>query len=91
MHLIITMVYTPLVRRLPSSTRSLTSFRVAYEDGQGILRDVLSVTTDLGYVVANLEVERIDGEANMVAVSRDAGQMPTASASGLAAPSRRCP
>ena len=45
MHLIITMVYTPLVRRLPSSTHSLTSFRVTYEDGQGILRDVMSATT----------------------------------------------
>lgn len=71
-HLIVALVYTPLVRRLPTSTYALTSFRVRYEDGQGVLRDVLSATTALGYVVSNLEVERLDGGANLVAVSMDA-------------------
>jgi putative Mg2+ transporter-C (MgtC) family protein len=71
-HLIVAFVYTPLVRRLPTSTYALTSFRVTYEDGKGVLRDVLAATTEMGYVVSNLEVERLDNGGDMVAVSMDA-------------------
>ena len=57
---------------LESLAVAFVLIRVTYGDGQGIVRDVPSATTDLGYVVANLEVERLDGEADMVAVSMDA-------------------
>lgn len=70
-HLIVAFVYTPLVRRLPTSTYALTSFRVAYKDGHGVLRDVLAATTDLGYVVSNLEVEHLD-DRDLAAVTLDA-------------------
>jgi putative Mg2+ transporter-C (MgtC) family protein len=71
-HLIVTLVYAPLVRKLPPSRRELTSIEVSYRDGQGVLRDVLSATTDLGYVVANVEVARDDARSEVVAVSLDA-------------------
>jgi putative Mg2+ transporter-C (MgtC) family protein len=72
MHLIVTLVYTPIVRRLPPSRRSLTSLAVSYHDGRGVLRDVLTATTNLGYVVSNLEVARKDEESDVVVVSLDA-------------------
>src|SRR3954468_21867950 len=34
-HLIVTLVYTPLVRKLPPSRRELTSIEVSYRDGHG--------------------------------------------------------
>jgi putative Mg2+ transporter-C (MgtC) family protein len=71
-HLIVTLVYTPLVRKLPPSRRELTSIEVSYRDGHGVLRDVLSATTDMGYVVANVEVTRDDDRSDVVAVSLDA-------------------
>jgi putative Mg2+ transporter-C (MgtC) family protein len=72
MHLIVALVYTPIVRRLPPSRRSLTSFAVSYHDGRGVLREVLTATTDLGYVVSDLEVARRDEESDVVVVSLDA-------------------
>jgi len=71
-HLVVAFVYTPLVRRLPTSQYSLTTFEVSYHDGQGILRDVLSATTDLGYVVSNLDVARADEHRDIVTVTLDA-------------------
>jgi putative Mg2+ transporter-C (MgtC) family protein len=71
-HLIVAFVYTPLVRRLPTSNYSINSYRVTYEDGRGVLRDVLAATTHLGYVVSNLDVERLEDHPDIVAVSMDA-------------------
>ena len=71
MHMVVAFVYTPVVRRLPTSSFSLTSLEVSYRDGEGVLRDVLSTTTDLGYVVINLEVKRHEQD-DIVAVSLDA-------------------
>jgi putative Mg2+ transporter-C (MgtC) family protein len=71
-HLVVAFVYTPLVRRLPASQYSLTTFEVSYHDGQGILRDVLAATTDLGYVVSNLDVARADEHRDVVTVTLDA-------------------
>jgi putative Mg2+ transporter-C (MgtC) family protein len=70
-HLVVAFAYTPLVRRLPTSQYSLTSFEVSYHDGRGVLRDVLSATTGLGYVVSNLEVTRRERSDDLVAVSMD--------------------
>lgn len=79
MHLVVALVYTPLVRRLPSSQYSLTSYEVQYRDGEGVLRDVLSATTDLGFVVSNLDVTRAEPAGEHVSVSLDAeGKRPPA-------------
>jgi putative Mg2+ transporter-C (MgtC) family protein len=72
MHMVVAFVYTPIVRRLPTSRFSLTSLEVSYRDGEGVLRDILSSTTDLGYVVTNLDVKRMNGRDQVVSVSLDA-------------------
>jgi putative Mg2+ transporter-C (MgtC) family protein len=55
----------------PLSTH-LTSFRVSYEDGHGVLRDVMATTTGLGYVMSNVGAERSDHHRDIVSVSMDA-------------------
>jgi len=56
----------PLIeRQLPKSRWAPTSLHVSYQDGRGILRDILMVCTQQDFAVTGLEVER-DGE-----VSRD--------------------
>lgn len=73
MHLVVTLVYAPLTRRLPPSRISLVSVEITYRDGHGVLRDVLSATTDLGYTVSNVEVARQrEEERDVVAVGLEA-------------------
>jgi putative Mg2+ transporter-C (MgtC) family protein len=50
-------------RQLPKSRWAPTSLHVSYQDGRGILRDVLMVCTQQDFAVTGLEVER-DGEAS---------------------------
>jgi acetolactate synthase regulatory subunit len=64
-------VYTPLVRRLPRSRRSTSSLEVAYRDGEGVLRRVLSTATDLDYMIADLEVTRRQQARGSVSVAFD--------------------
>lgn len=52
-----------LERQLPRSRWAPTSLHVSYQDGRGILRDILMVCTHEDFAVTGLEVER-DGEAS---------------------------
>ena len=72
LHLVVAFVYTPLVRRLPRSRLSLASVEVSYRDGQGVLRDVLTATSALGYAVSEVQVTRHDAARDVVSVSLDA-------------------
>jgi putative Mg2+ transporter-C (MgtC) family protein len=72
LHLVVAFVFTPLVHRLPRSRVSLASVEVSYRDGRGILRRVLSRTTEMGYVVSEVEVTRHDPARDVVSVSIDA-------------------
>jgi len=72
MHLIVAFIFTPLLRWLPASRFVITTLEVRYHDGRGILRDILQTTTDLGYVVTNLDVGRRDPDGDVVAVGIDA-------------------
>ena len=51
-----------LERHLPKSHWSPTSLQVSYEDGRGILRDILTTCTQQDFAVTGVQVER-DGEA----------------------------
>jgi putative Mg2+ transporter-C (MgtC) family protein len=54
----------PLIeRQLPKSRWAPTSLHVSYQDGRGILRDILMVCTQQEFAVTGLEVERA-GEAS---------------------------
>jgi putative Mg2+ transporter-C (MgtC) family protein len=70
-HLIVAYVYSPLVRRLPPSRRSLTAIEVSYRDREGVLRRVLSEATAVGYVISDLDVARSDSDRAVVAVRFD--------------------
>jgi putative Mg2+ transporter-C (MgtC) family protein len=70
-HLLISYLYTPLVRRLPRSRRATSSLEVEYRDGEGVLRRVLSTATDLDYVIADLEVTRRESAPGSVSVAFD--------------------
>ena len=65
MHLVVTLVYAPLTRRLPPSWISLVSVEITYRDGHGVLRDVLST-------VSNVEVARQRDERDIVALGLEA-------------------
>ncbi len=53
----------PLARRLPSSPYAPSAVRVDYEDGRGILRRVLAACTSRDFKVADVNVDRHEGEA----------------------------
>jgi putative Mg2+ transporter-C (MgtC) family protein len=50
--------FRPLERWLPKSRWAPSSLRVSYEDGRGILRDILAVCTHEDFAVTGVEVER---------------------------------
>ncbi|MEA2393339.1 MAG: putative Mg2+ transporter-C (MgtC) family protein [Solirubrobacteraceae bacterium] len=64
--------YPAIARRLPSSKLAPSSLRLTYRDGQGILRDALTLCTGAGFAVADVAVQRLvtdDGDdARAVAV-----------------------
>jgi putative Mg2+ transporter-C (MgtC) family protein len=51
-----------LERQLPKSRWTPTSLQVSYQDGRGILRDILTVCTQQDFAVTGVQVER-DGES----------------------------
>jgi putative Mg2+ transporter-C (MgtC) family protein len=55
LHFVIVLGYTPLVRRLPGEHR-VVGYRVVYEDGRGVLREMLSRCTDNALSVTSLTV-----------------------------------
>jgi putative Mg2+ transporter-C (MgtC) family protein len=56
-------VISPLARRLPSSPYPPSALRVTYEDGRGILRQILSACTSRDFKVADVNVDRPEGGA----------------------------
>ncbi|HSL11748.1 MAG TPA: MgtC/SapB family protein [Actinomycetota bacterium] len=72
MHLIVAFVFTPILRRMPVSRFVVTTLEVSYHDGRGVLRDILETTTDLGYVITNLDVGRKERDDDIVPVTLDA-------------------
>jgi putative Mg2+ transporter-C (MgtC) family protein len=72
MHLIVAFVFTPLLRRMPASRFVVTTLDVTYHDGRGILREIIQTTTDLGYVITNLDVGNTERGDDLVLVTLDA-------------------
>jgi putative Mg2+ transporter-C (MgtC) family protein len=57
-HFLIVLCFAPLAARLPGSTRVPVGLRVDYEDGRGVLREVLARCTAMGYAVLELTTHR---------------------------------
>ncbi|GAA0635218.1 hypothetical protein GCM10010174_66080 [Kutzneria viridogrisea] len=62
MHFVILFGYPPLVRWLTRSRQRSSSVRVAYQDGRGVLRQLLSAATGQGFVVAEADTHRRQDE-----------------------------
>lgn len=68
LYLIVSVGY-PLLTKLLPAARAGTTMRVTYEDGRGVLRDLLAACADHGFLVADLEVEGAEEErSNTVTV-----------------------
>ena len=59
-HFIVVFVYPPLARALPRSRYVGFAIHVVYEDGRGILRDVLRHCTEAGFSIAEVTTHRLE-------------------------------
>jgi putative Mg2+ transporter-C (MgtC) family protein len=57
LHFVIVLAYTPLGRRLPNLDRATATFKVVYEDGRGVLRDLVASCTAHGWSLTSLTAE----------------------------------
>jgi putative Mg2+ transporter-C (MgtC) family protein len=55
--------FRPLERILPKSRWAPSSLRVSYQDGRGLLRDILATCTQQDFAVTGVEIERDDARA----------------------------
>lgn len=62
-YFIVVLVFTPITRRLPSSRWAVSGMRVRYQDGRGVLRDVMSELTAGGFSVASLSTRTSERDA----------------------------
>ena len=60
---------TALIRRLPTQQRT-ELYQVRYQDGHGVLRDILQVASDVGYDMSLSETRRERGENGHTVVAR---------------------
>jgi putative Mg2+ transporter-C (MgtC) family protein len=72
-------VYPWVAARLPRSPHAGFGLRVVYEDGRGILRDVLTVCTEQGFTIARVATHKLDSttaDARSVAVTLEVRGQP---------------
>ena len=62
-----------LERQLPKSRWAPSSLQVSYQDGRGILRDILTVCTQQDFAVTGVQVER-DGETEARSRGKQSGK-----------------
>jgi putative Mg2+ transporter-C (MgtC) family protein len=60
-HFVIVFLYPALAARLPRSSYLGFGLRVAYEDGRGILRQIITQSTELGLSIHRLATQQIEG------------------------------
>ena len=53
-------LYPWLMARLPSSKHAPSAVRITYEDGRGVLREVMTACTSSGFAIADVAVDRPD-------------------------------
>lgn len=57
-HFVVVFVFPSIERRLPKSRWAPSSLQISYDDGRGVLREVLACCTRNEFAVSRLEVER---------------------------------
>jgi putative Mg2+ transporter-C (MgtC) family protein len=58
LHFVVVFVFPVIVERLPRSRWTISPLQVSYEDGRGILRDILVICTQHDFAVSRVRVER---------------------------------
>ena len=79
-HFVVVFVYPKLAVKLPRSRYLLFGLRVVYEDGRGILREILALSTRLGFTIARVRTHQLEREVRGVsamAVTLDLQGQPT--------------
>ncbi|MGH2871469.1 MAG: MgtC/SapB family protein [Solirubrobacteraceae bacterium] len=79
-HFIVVFAYPRLAGALPRSRYIPFSVRVVYEDGRGVLRDVLTQSTALGFSIARVQTQQLEHEIRgraAVAVTLELQGQPT--------------
>ncbi len=74
------LVYVRLAAWLPRAPDAVFALRIVYEDGRGILRDVLATCTEQGFTITRVATQSLDGTiANRpaVAVTMEVGRHPS--------------
>jgi putative Mg2+ transporter-C (MgtC) family protein len=66
-HFVVVFVYPSLAAKLPRSRYITFGLRVVYEDGQGILRDILAESTQLGFAIGHVRTHQLEHEVRGVA------------------------
>ncbi len=62
-HFIIMFVFPKLARRLPRSRRLATELRIGYQDGQGLLRNILVTCSELRFTIDHVRLDHDSGGA----------------------------
>lgn len=60
-HFVVVFVFPALTARLPRSRYLGFSLRVVYEDGRGILREIITESTQLGLAIHRMVTQQIEG------------------------------
>ena len=76
-HFLVVLVFPRLVAALPRSRYSGIELRLIYEDGRGILRDILTESTRHGFTIVQVATRPLDG-GHAVAVTLEVQGQPTA-------------
>jgi putative Mg2+ transporter-C (MgtC) family protein len=75
------LVYPRLAAALPRSRYMGIELRLVYEDGRGILRDILSESTQHGFAIVQVETRQLEHDVagvQAVAVTLEVQGQPTA-------------
>jgi putative Mg2+ transporter-C (MgtC) family protein len=72
LHFVITFVYSYITRLIPGADATALQLEVVYQDGQGVLRQILAAITDQGWRVTQLTPRDHAGKDGEVAVAVDA-------------------
>ncbi len=57
-HFIVMIIFPRLLVHLPRAKRTSTRIRISYQDGRGLLRDILVACTQLRFAIDHVDVER---------------------------------
>lgn len=61
-YFVVALVFAPLDRRIPRAAGAVSIVHVRYRQGQGLLREVLRVSTEMGFVVDHVSTESVDAD-----------------------------